>query len=121
MAAITFVKGATTWAPSNNPLFPGSREFQRVQIEGRTDGDQAYVYDKGGEARIFALAFRIGETDKDNLLSFIRTTVVYGRETFTYNDEDAGAHTVRYVGGTLHTEEIAPAVFDVSLVLREEL
>lgn len=121
MAAITFVKGATTWAPSTNPLFPGVRVIGRPQVQGITDGNLMYVYDKGAEQRVFELSFRLGETDKDNLLSFIQNTVVYGRDTFTYNDEDGSAHTVRLLNGEVRVEEIAPAIFDVALALREEL
>ncbi len=121
MAAITFVKGATTWQPSRNPLYPGVRVISRPQVRGVTDGDLMYVYDKGAEHRVFELQFRLEETDKDNLLSFIQTDIVYGRETFTYNDEDAAAHTVRLVRVDVRTEEIANAIFDVALTLREEL
>ena len=121
MAAITFVSGATTWTPGRNPLFPGVREHISMQVHGETDGGQLYVYDKGVERQIFELHFRLLETAKDNLLNFIRATISYGLNTFTYNDEDGNAHTVRYVNESLRREEIAPGIFDISLTLREEL
>lgn len=118
---IAFLSGTSLWAPGEALVFPHVRTFQRDQVEGKTDSGKFYVYDKGGERRVFDLAMVLAQADKDELDTFIRSTSVYAKNTFTYYDEDGLNHTVRLIGADLQGRETSPGKVEIGLSLREEL
>ena len=64
-----------------------------AQTVGRTAAGNWYVYDKNVEARILILPLVINDTEKTNLIAFIRTNLDGAVNTFTYTDHLGVAHT----------------------------
>lgn len=122
MATPTFVSGVTTvtFTAPNIYAFPWQEPADApIQAIERTAGNTMYITDKADARKVFVLNFSfINQTLLDSLLSFWETTVTGAKTSFTFNDHDGNAFTVRWLNGWDFVE-FQSGRFTGSIVLEE--
>jgi len=122
MANIIFTKGLDTFTFSKGRSYPlDDPAAVNVPVD-YSEAGQLYAYDKGIEEQFFNLVFeRLPKVDYDEVETWLKTTVVGPKDTFTYTDEDSGAHTVRMLDTKNPLREVAHEMYSGTIHLREEM
>jgi len=122
MSYITFTKGVSTFSFSKGRSYPLDDPVQVNVPVDYSEGGQLYAYDKGIQEQFFNLVFeRIPQSDFDNVETWLKTTVVGPKSTFTYTDEDSNNHTVRLMDTKNPLKRVADGLYSGTIQLREEL
>jgi len=109
-------------------LFGLEYGIEHYQHTGESEGGDAKVYDHQVNRYIIKASVRISDSQRADLRSFIRDTIVFAKETFTLTpdsgiDLGAGAGndvTVRYWPSSYKEKAYAPGRYEVSLTFRRE-
>lgn len=122
MANIEFTKGGDNFSFSKGRSYPLEDPVAVNVPTDYSEGGQLYAYDKGIEEQFFNLVFeRIPKADYDNVETWLTTTVVGPKDTFTYTDEDGNNHTVRMLDTQNPLKEVAHEMYSGTIHLREEM
>ena len=119
-ATITLTRGEDS-VELNTP--PPGYEFQseEVQALGQTAAGAWYVYDKGITDRRLRMPLLLPLTQRDGLLTFVRTHLNGGVNTFTLTDHYAENHvTCRLLNPTLPFRKTRGALYEVTLEVHTE-
>jgi len=119
---IIFTKNSTTFTFSKGRVYPLEDPGQVNVPVDYSEGGQLYAYDKGIKEKFYNLVLeRVPQADYDNYDNWLLNVAVGPKNTFTYTDEDGGAHTVRNLDTKNPLREVASGLFSGTIQLREEL
>lgn len=122
MALIKFTSGMTVVTFETNPERPMSFPLESGQEMLETAGGDFYVYKKGAERQRWELVIPYVSASKyTELRNFIRDTIDYARNTFTFTDEGGTEHTVRLGSPDIAWESDIKGRYMVTLTLLEDL
>lgn len=122
MPNIIFTKNASSFTFSKGRVYPLDDPDQVNVPVDYSEGGQLYPYDKGIQERFFNLVFdRLPQADFDAFSTWLTTTAVGPKNTFTYTDEDGVAHTVRLLDTKNPLREVVSGLFSGTIQLREEI
>lgn len=119
MANVTFVKsGYTTISFGRSLAYPVERPQTVVQVLDRTAGGSLQVENLGVTTSTRRLVMtNLSESIYDALVTWHSTVAKGALNTFTYNDENGDAHTVRWLDDTLNMPEYRNGKFSVEILL----
>lgn len=130
--SISFIKDAVTVTISKNPSFGSEFYFDRKNqsIEETVDGTLR-VYDAGPTILMGNIILKyVSKTEGDALISFIKSTIVFSKETFTI-DPPAGTDLGGGAGIDIQScnlvetsikgmfEYISPGVYNINIPYRK--
>jgi len=126
MALAIFTKAGNAESPLTLPkgrFLPNSDPYTPNQLRGIAGGGQVKIADLGDAEHMWECRFlRISKTDRTAIIDFLQdTTVNYAENTFTFTDEDAVAHTVRWWDKKVDYPHIKGNLYNVIITLREEI
>ena len=122
MALIKFTSGATVVTFEVNPDVPAEFPLESGQVATETPGGDIYVYKKGPERQRWFLNIPYVSASKyTELRNFIRDTIDYMRNTFTYTDADSTEHTVRLASPDVGWQQDIRGNYTVFIELIEAL
>ena len=124
---MTFVSGVTT-VTLNGAIYPFTYTLDRHQSVGISGDGTARVYDRGPTEQYIGIQLRDDHSNLTNIRSFIETTLVFRKNTFTFTPDsgvdvgngDGGAVTVRYWGGTFMESQNFYHGYYYDIILRVE-
>ncbi len=106
MAKVKFELGATLVDFEVSISYPARRPIEKSQILDRTAAGTLRVESYGVTIKTFPLRFvKITQNDYDDLIDFFDNKANGALNSFTYYDEDAVTHTVRFVNSKLDFEQ----------------
>jgi len=119
-----FVSGAITVQFNSDPARPGGLQPQARQLREFDSGGAVRVYTKGADRLtthrlLFSGYNAIDGTTLTALRSFLQTTVLGIRKTFTWVDHLDVPRTVRFVSPRLSSREIGPDRHAIEILLEE--
>lgn len=119
MANISFAKsGYSTLSFGMSLRYPVERPQQVIQIADRTAGGTLQVENLGVTINTRRLVLNnLTQAVYDALVTWHSTVAQGSLNTFTYNDENSTAHTVRWLDDTLNAPEYRNGKFGVEITL----
>ena len=121
-----FVSGATTVQFNRDPVRPGGLQAQARQLREFDSSGASRVYTKGATKLITHRLLFSGHNAIDGatlaaLRSFLQTTVLGVRKTFTWVDQLDVSRSVRFVSPKLASREIGPDRHAIEILLEEDI
>lgn len=126
---MTFTYSATTITVGNGLILPTTLpDVTHAETRGTFEDGSPYVYDHATNEYLYECRVRCTETQKNDLFTFIKNTIQFGKYAFTVTpdsginwgrDNGVALTAVRYWSGRLPVEiQRSGAIFILSFVLR---
>ena len=119
--ALTFTKDAASITFTGRALPVHDPKRVNVVVD-YSEGRQLYAYDKGVTEQLFNLDITLEEEAAFTAFDNWFENIACGpKNTFTFTDEAAAAHTVRLMNTENPLREVSVGRYSGTIVLREEL